>query len=322
MPPLPKHNTTNTNPNFLWGFGSKERVGGAYEYSFQAQEHDDEIKGPGNSINYKYRMHDTRLGRFFAIDPLSSKYPWNSPYAFAENEIIRFIELEGLEKGGNYYDYSNAGGLSTENAYYKSIETKFKANIDKSTDDAIMKSGSILSASMGLFSEFLLGNGPTERNFEPDHVMTNSLKYSKLTNSALDAYVKGFSDYQNNLRNEPPNQYGAEFLMPILDDSDPVTENSSAVQYIGSATFYFSLDKENKILNIQVIDYKTPESLFYHIPGTEYFEHERDGGWSPMGTTIQIYNFSFTYEEIKDMFGVDLNIEDMSHVNRMQSKME
>jgi hypothetical protein len=41
-----------------------------------------------------------------------------------------------------------------------------------------------------------------------------------------------------------------------------------------------------------------------------------------MGTTIQIYNFSFTYEEIKDMFGVDLNIEDMSHVNRMQSKME
>ena len=85
-------------PNFLWSFGSKERVGGVYEYSFQAQEHDDEIKGIGNSINYKYRMHDTRLGRFFAVDPLAAKYPWNSPYAFSENDLIRAVELEGQEK--------------------------------------------------------------------------------------------------------------------------------------------------------------------------------------------------------------------------------
>jgi hypothetical protein len=42
-------------------------------------------------------MHDTRLGRFFAIDPLSSKYPWNSTYAFSENRVIDGIELEGLE---------------------------------------------------------------------------------------------------------------------------------------------------------------------------------------------------------------------------------
>ena len=69
----------------------------SYEYSFQAQEHDDEIKGPGNSINYKYRMNDTRLGCFFAIDPLAAKYPWNSTYAFSENRVIDGVELEGLE---------------------------------------------------------------------------------------------------------------------------------------------------------------------------------------------------------------------------------
>ena len=43
-------------------------------------------------------MHDTRLGRFFAVDPLSPKYPHNSPYAFSENRLIDAIELEGLEK--------------------------------------------------------------------------------------------------------------------------------------------------------------------------------------------------------------------------------
>jgi RHS repeat-associated protein len=43
----------------------------SYRYGFQGQEKDDEIKGEGNSVNYKFRMHDPRLGRFFAVDPLT-----------------------------------------------------------------------------------------------------------------------------------------------------------------------------------------------------------------------------------------------------------
>jgi len=70
---------------------------GSYKYGFQGQEMDNEVKGVGNSINYKYRMHDPRLGRFFAVDPLASSYPWNSPYAFSENRVIDGVELEGLE---------------------------------------------------------------------------------------------------------------------------------------------------------------------------------------------------------------------------------
>jgi hypothetical protein len=58
---------------------------------------DNEEKGVGNSINYKYRVHDSRLGRFLSIDPLAPKYPHNSPYAFSENRVIDCIELEGLE---------------------------------------------------------------------------------------------------------------------------------------------------------------------------------------------------------------------------------
>ena len=69
-----------------------------YRYGFQGQEKEDEIKGEGNSLNYKYRMHDPRVGRFFAVDPLFRRYPYNSPYAFSENRVIDAIELEGLEK--------------------------------------------------------------------------------------------------------------------------------------------------------------------------------------------------------------------------------
>ncbi|WP_024771412.1 polymorphic toxin-type HINT domain-containing protein [Aquimarina macrocephali] len=68
-----------------------------YRYGFQGQEQDNEIKGEGNSVNFKYRMHDPRLNRFFARDPMSRSFPWNSPYAFSENRLIDGLELEGLE---------------------------------------------------------------------------------------------------------------------------------------------------------------------------------------------------------------------------------
>jgi RHS repeat-associated protein len=68
-----------------------------YRYGFGGYEKDDEIKGEGNSVNYKYRMHDPRIGRFFAVDPLAAKYPYYSPYSFSGNRVIDAAELEGLE---------------------------------------------------------------------------------------------------------------------------------------------------------------------------------------------------------------------------------
>ena len=58
---------------------------------------DNELKGRGNSLNYTFRMHDPRVGRFFATDPLEKDYPWYSPYQFSGNRLIDAKELEGLE---------------------------------------------------------------------------------------------------------------------------------------------------------------------------------------------------------------------------------
>lgn len=71
---------------------------GSYRHLFQGQEHDDEVNdGVGLSYAFEYRMHDPRVGRFLSIDPLAAKYPHNSPYAFSENRVVDYIELEGLE---------------------------------------------------------------------------------------------------------------------------------------------------------------------------------------------------------------------------------
>ena len=71
---------------------------GGYRYFFNGQEADNEVLGEGALHAFEYRMHDTRIGRFWSVDPLAGKFPWNSVYAFAENSPIGFMELEGLEK--------------------------------------------------------------------------------------------------------------------------------------------------------------------------------------------------------------------------------
>ncbi|MFA5574961.1 MAG: hypothetical protein WC994_07900 [Brumimicrobium sp.] len=81
-----------------------------YRYGFQGQEKDDEVKGAGNSVNYKYRMHDPRLGRFFAVDPLAKDYPFYSPYSFSGNRVLDAVELEGLEPASVHLILVNDAG--------------------------------------------------------------------------------------------------------------------------------------------------------------------------------------------------------------------
>ena len=70
---------------------------GGYRYFFNGQEADNEVLGEGALHAFEYRMHDTRIGRFWSVDPLAGKFPWNSTYAFAENRVVDGKELEGLE---------------------------------------------------------------------------------------------------------------------------------------------------------------------------------------------------------------------------------
>ena len=67
---------------------------------FQGQEfaHKEFSDGSGLEMyEFKWRMDDPQIGRFWQIDPLSEDYEYNSPYAFSENKVTSHVELEGLE---------------------------------------------------------------------------------------------------------------------------------------------------------------------------------------------------------------------------------
>jgi RHS repeat-associated protein len=97
----PNHTTSATN----W----LDEVGNVSSVGFNGKENDNDISGIGNFQDYGLRMYDTRLGRFISEDPLTSDYPYYTPYQFAGNTPTKFIDLDGGEPK-DPGDYSGQGG--------------------------------------------------------------------------------------------------------------------------------------------------------------------------------------------------------------------
>jgi RHS repeat-associated protein len=74
-----------------------------YKYGFNGKETDRETQWQ----DYGFRIYYPSLCKFVSVDPLSKNFPWNSTYAFAENDVIRSIDMEGLEK--IYYHKAQGG---------------------------------------------------------------------------------------------------------------------------------------------------------------------------------------------------------------------
>lgn len=142
-----------------------------YRYGFQGQELDNEIKGEGNSINYTFRMHDPRVGRFFAPDPLEKSYPWNSTYAFSENRVIDGVELEGLEfenfmskikrwtgSGADALEIQKPDAGSIQLQSYKVTVEKTKVSLDKLKEILLSKPQHILDSKNAEFKPEFKGN--------------------------------------------------------------------------------------------------------------------------------------------------------------------
>ena len=73
-------------------------AGNQYRYGFNGKEQDNEISGQGNQYDYGFRIYNPRLGRFLSVDPLTSDYPWYTPYQFAGNKPIWAVDIDGLEE--------------------------------------------------------------------------------------------------------------------------------------------------------------------------------------------------------------------------------
>jgi hypothetical protein len=97
------HTSRHSGVSGYYPFGmqmqGRDFAGGiGYRWGFQSQENENGITDESSYSVFKFRFHNSRLSRFWSLDPLSADYESISPYAFSENQVINAIEFEGLEK--------------------------------------------------------------------------------------------------------------------------------------------------------------------------------------------------------------------------------
>jgi RHS repeat-associated protein len=85
--------------------------GDKYRFGFNGQEKVNEWAGIGNHLAFANRAYDSRTGRWYSLDPMSAIYPSLSPYQFAGNSPLMFIDPDGriiriYYDNGKYYDYT------------------------------------------------------------------------------------------------------------------------------------------------------------------------------------------------------------------------
>ncbi len=81
----------------------------------KAQEND-LIDPVAFAYDFGARMYDARLGKFSSTDPDAKKYPYNSPYLFASNNPIRYVDVDGKGPGDKVIIFSGAVSLPVYSA--------------------------------------------------------------------------------------------------------------------------------------------------------------------------------------------------------------
>lgn len=296
---------------------------GMYRFGFQGQEKDDEISGStGSHINYKYRIHDTRIGRFLSIDPLTKDYPHNSPYAFSENRVIDGIELEGLEyldadeakinfiNGVIAWDYKNVTGgtrnriNATQNQIIVQNHITIKPNMEASqTKSALSK------ANRAVFPQSVHGNIEVQRpltkksNYtQPNKSFKQRTIAAKAPKSklwAVDALIYGVQalDYGTAWWDKRQFEKQMPFYMQAQKDFIDAAQNGHIPGYL--------LSDETSVSNIMNVilrgdvsnphsfsdfTYKDESGNWVSMPGEEYEKLIKDIG-------MKIYNKEFDKKE-------------------------
>src|SRR5690625_3213593 len=71
--------------------------GDRYRFGFNGMLKDNEWAGMGTHLDFGARIYDSRVGRWLSVDPLASKYPGISTYAFVANSPMMFVDPDGRE---------------------------------------------------------------------------------------------------------------------------------------------------------------------------------------------------------------------------------
>ena len=268
-----------------------------YRYGFNGQEKDDDICNvSGSNLAFEFREYNSQICRFFAVDPLTEKYPYWAPYQFAGNMPIWAREFEGLEpvpgwdeavqesnermekndklrpnyhmevvdmmfelSGGKETGFDFSTNSSWNNYGTWTNNSDFKANNNIST-------GNFVNIMLG---GFITGTGPANYSFE-NNAITEMVAQSDVVQSAMTEFytlnsdaLKSGGDLQTYTRGETPRNYG------YFEQAADIIENYGVLSisnFIGSTNSIKIQPISDKEVQVTVVNETTRGS-------GDYFKH-------------------------------------------------
>ncbi|MBS1634128.1 MAG: hypothetical protein JST10_16315, partial [Bacteroidetes bacterium] len=248
--------------------------------------------------DYGMRLSSVKKRGFLSVDPLTAKFPFYSPYQFAGNMPIRYIDLDGAEpaepgkekgeiqtgtNGNNVAKSWEWNGKNWNEAQMEAIVIQSglsndeKQAINNSTTPFVDndyyytngKNYSLRERDMtfwGLYKEFRDGKGPTNSVFNGNHPLTQKVRNDiseidrlrYLIYSSHNGELKAGDSYTNF------RPYKGRFL-PWKDNP------ASAPQFVGTFSGDVYVSNDGKSLVFVISDSKSITSLFYRIAS----DHDR-----------------------------------------------
>jgi len=160
-------------------------------YLFNGKELDKET----GLYYYGARYYDPRISMFYGVDPMADKYAGYSPFAYAVNNPLHYIDPTGME-------LDDPPGGQPE-------QTKKKENYSPLKYDENKKSGS------DVIPDFTIGNRSENMNANKD----NYFNYSEDSDIAANgggSNVKNYVEKANNITGNPLASFALQYSDDIL----------------------------------------------------------------------------------------------------------
>ncbi|MBP6024922.1 RHS repeat-associated core domain-containing protein [Ferruginibacter sp.] len=245
------------------GITNRKFSSNKYRYGFNGKENDKDLSAGGQ--DFGERIYDGRLGKFLSVDPYYKNFPFYSPYLFAGNSPIKYID----ENGG----YKIEGSIKSK---YPRIYKYLSKNLEKEMLSSSLVAHGFKKLNPKLTDDnlkemFTYGSGPTIwADKAPGMFLDATAKYefddrSLNINEKIFTYVEGVLKSKKSTNEEKTRALMFLKIVITHETGHDAEKMKGGLNADGTPKMATTLDEQRKLhdeLNIGEAGYELTEYIY------------------------------------------------------------